>query len=259
MATITTKDGTRMYDKDWRLVSSGLLALAMLGLSVVAPAEAYQTSFLQHQPEQVVNGRVTVVAATIFVLHCGNPNTTNENGAQYYLYEYVDAYGRPRADIPPYRVILPPHWNQPIGGRDWPDWQQAAASACQKGASGVGTTTAPTTTNITGVWQLTSNCTWVAGGWKTTLTLNQDANGTLTGTATNDSLKPEFGNPTNNWGSKVPNQYSRNTMTLVLHPAGWVSVLELNGTLSGSTMSGRVHHYTSDDCNFSMTPVRRGG
>src|SRR5260370_32014373 len=129
------------------LVSRGLFALA-LGLSVVATAEAYQTSFLQTQPQQVVNGRVTVVAATIFILHCDDPNTTNENGAQYYLYEYVDANGRPRTDILPYRVILPPYWSQAIGGRDWANWQQAAAYACQKGVSGP-TNTGPTLTKKT--------------------------------------------------------------------------------------------------------------
>src|ERR1700674_2897603 len=141
------------------LVSRGLLAPAILVLSVVAPAGAYQTSFLQRQPQQVVNGRVTVLAATIYVLACGNPNTTNENGAQYYLYEYVDAYGKTRTDIPPYRVISPPNWSQSIGGHDWANWQQAAAYACQKGVRGP-TNTGPTTTgpastsNISGTWQL---------------------------------------------------------------------------------------------------------
>lgn len=244
------------------LAGRGLLALAILGLSLIAPADAYQTSFLQRQPQQVVNGRTTVVAATIFVLRCDNPSTTTENGAQYYLYEYIDAYGRPRTDIPPYRIISPPYWSQAIGGHDWANWQQAAAYACQKSANGQtgggSTGGGPTTTNgtITGTWQLTSNCGWVPGGWKSTLALNQGAGGALTGSTTNDSIKTEFASGSNTWGSTVPNRYSPPTMTLVLHPSGWVSVLELTGTLSGSTISGKVHHYTTDDCNFSMTAVR---
>jgi hypothetical protein len=44
-------------------------------------------------------------------------------------------------------------------------------------------------------------------------------------------------------------------MTLVLHPTGWVSVLQLSGTLSGSQINGTVHHYTTDDCAFRMIPV----
>jgi hypothetical protein len=235
------------------LASRGLLTAAILVLSVVAPAGAYQTSFLQRQPQQVANGRVTVLAATIFVLTCGNPNTTNENGAQYYLYEYVDAYGNTRRDIPPYRVISPPNWSQSIGGHDWANWQQAAAYACQKGVSGPTNTGPASTSNISGTWQLTSNCSWTEGGWKSTLMLNQGANGALTGSLTNDALKTAFATAETNWGSKVQNLYSPPIVTLLLHPAGWVSVLELTGTLSGSTISGRVHHYTSDDCTFSMS------
>jgi hypothetical protein len=40
---------------------------------------------------------------------------------------------------------------------------------------------------------------------------------------------------------------------IIAHPDGWASNLEFTGQWDGSKYTGRMHHYTSDDCNFTMT------
>lgn len=239
----------------FRLANKGFFALvAFVMLRFSAPANAYQFGNHWYQAQAVSDGRITVEAANIWVLQCDNPSANqNENGRQFYLYEYVDANGHTRTDRPPYRVISPPNWSNAIGGHDFSDWRQAAAYACQVG----GTNRA---SDITGTWQLTSNCSYYGdittnGPWKSTLNLVQAADGSLTGTATNDKLNPEI-KSIGYFGATIKSQYNSPTMTLVLHPAGWVSVLELTGTLNGSQINGAVHHYTTDDCSFSMLQAR---
>ena len=56
----------------------------------------------------------------------------------------------------------------------------------------------------------------------------------------------------NSWSSKMKSQVIGAVFNLLLHPSGWVSVLEFTGTVNGSRIDGRIHHYTTDDCNFTM-------
>jgi len=50
--------------------------------------------------------------------------------------------------------------------------------------------------------------------------------------------------------------HSGNNMGLAIHPASWISVIYVSGTVNGSQITGKVHHYNNDDCP-SMTMVRR--
>ena len=128
-------------------------------------------------------------------------------------------------------------------------WQTAAPASA--GGAGIG-----------GTWRLGSNCNWAPpGGWQTVISLSQAPNGALSGTVLSDN---------NNTGAAsiavVPNDsgygntnppgaqsvFSGNTMSLILHPNTWISVLQLTGQLNGNQISGSVHHYGNDDCTFVM-------
>ncbi len=98
-----------------------------------------------------------------------------------------------------------------------------------------------------GSWQLSSTCGFVGSGWQSTLDLNQAVNGALTGSVRNDPLTPVV----------VGGQFTGTTMTLTLRPADWADNLELTGDLSGSKITGKVHHLGSADCTFTM--VRTAG
>jgi hypothetical protein len=116
---------------------------------------------------------------------------------------------------------------------------------------------------VQGTWQLTSTCGYYGdvtahGTWKATITLNEAADGSLTGSVQNDPLKPEVwtdATRSSNNPGPMKSQQSGNNVTLVLHPLNWESVLQLNGTLNGSRIDGTVHHYTNDDCTFTMMAV----
>ena len=61
------------------------------------------------QPETRVGTRITVEAATIHVVNCP--------GGQFYIYQYRNRQG--------FRVIRPPEWGNPIGGRDFQTFGEA--------------------------------------------------------------------------------------------------------------------------------------
>jgi len=44
-------------------------------------------------------------------------------------------------------------------------------------------------------------------------------------------------------------------MTLTLRPADWADNLIMTGDLSGSKITGKVHHLGGDDCTFSMVRI----
>ncbi len=54
--------------------------------------------------------------ADITVIRCGN-------GLGYYIYSYYRTSG------PRYRVIIPPHWGKPVGGRDYNFFEGAIHAA----------------------------------------------------------------------------------------------------------------------------------
>jgi hypothetical protein len=220
------------------------------------------------QPQAVQNGQLVRLAANIYQTSC---NGGGENGRQYYLYEYVDGNRRVRTDVPAYRVIAPPDYGHAIGNRDWSSWQQAIAYACGSEAgtgTGTGSTGGATNTNpsnISGTWRFTTtgttaanSCLWGPNNtpWQTVFRLAQAADGGVSGSADTGPLqtKLEFAAP-GTWGvaPTFTNRYSPPTVTLLLHPIGWVSVLQLSGTLRGNTISGGLHHYSNDDCTFQMT------
>lgn len=109
--------------------------------------------------------------------------------------------------------------------------------------------------NVAGPWHLTSNCFANPAPWSADIYLNQAPDGSLNGSISNDALHTTmvFPGGQDSWQSTVPNQISGSNFSLLLHPAGWVSVLELTGQLNGDRITGRVHHYTTDDCDFGMT------
>jgi len=213
-------------------------AIALSFTSV--PANAYQAVQRVNQPEQRDGyGRLLVEAAVITVVNC---NGAGENGAQHYIYQYVNRAG--------FRGIRPPYWGQALGGHDWASFEQAVAVACGGGGGGV-----PSGGNLTGNWRLSTSCTWTNPVWSANVNLSQAANGALTATLSDDKLNASWQAPDpapNSWGSKMNSQVSGTTFNLLLHPSGWVSVLEFTGSVNGSRIDGRIHHYNSDDCNFTM-------
>jgi hypothetical protein len=93
------------------------------------------------------------------------------------------------------------------------------------------------------------------GTWKASVTLIEAAGGALSGHVQNDPLNPTIepdATRAPNNPSSMKSFYTATTMTLVLHPQGWDSDLELTGQLTGSGVDGIVHHYGKDDCRFSM-------
>jgi len=40
---------------------------------------------------------------------------------------------------------------------------------------------------------------------------------------------------------------------IVAHPDGWASNLEFTGQWDGAKFAGKMHHYTTDDCSFTLT------
>ena len=102
-----------------------------------------------------------------------------------------------------------------------------------------------TATGAGGSWQLTSTCGFVGSGWQSTLDLTQAASGALTGRVQNDPLTPIV----------IGGQFTGTTMTLTLRPADWADNLIMTGDLSGSKITGKVHHLGGDDCTFSMVRI----
>lgn len=222
-----------MFQHNFRdLMIAALMAMAL-------PAAGAQAVQRYNQAEQRDGyGRITVEASVITVVNC---NGAGENGGQFYIYQYVN-----RAGV---RAIQPPYWGQPIGGRDWATFEQAAYAACGAGRNN------PPSSGLTGSWRLTSSCGFTNPNWTATINLSEGADGSLRATTSADALNTTNVGPDpapDSWGSKMRSQVSGSVFNLVLHPKSWVSVLELSGTVNGSRIDGRIHHYTNDDCNFTM-------
>jgi hypothetical protein len=220
------------------MLSARLASTLALASAVAMPAQAYQTLQTFNQAESRDRaGRLLVEASTISAIACNGPG---ENGGQYYIYRYLNRPG--------FRAIRPPEWARAIGGRDWSTFQQAVTAACggaQGPVAGAG---------VSGQWRLVTTCTWVQPRWEANVALAQAADGSLTASTSNDPLNAEFVPPGGGtqWGSTMRSQVSGTQLNLVLHPKGWISVLEFTGTIRGNRIDGRIHHYTSDDCDFSL-------
>lgn len=215
-------------------IAAAAVALSLTGV----PASAHKAVQRFNQPQQLdAYGRLAVEASVITVMNC---NGAGENGGQFYIYQYVNRAG--------FRAIKPPNWGQALGGRDWATYEQAAAVAC---GTSTGAVSVPTGPGVTGRWKMTTNCSWTNPAWGPTVQLTQAANGALSAVLSDDPLKAETA-PKGTAGSTMVSQVSGSTFNLLLHPTGWISVLEFTGTVNGSRIDGRIHHYTTDDCNFTM-------
>ena len=110
---------------------------------------------------------------------------------------------------------------------------------------------------VPGTLVLTTNCAFTNPAWTAVLALEEAPDGTLSGDVRSDALNSTIvtaGGP-DSWGSTVKNQVRGTSFSLVLHPSGWVSVLELTGQfVSALQINGHIHHYTNDDCNFTLKP-----
>jgi N-dimethylarginine dimethylaminohydrolase len=100
-------------------LSTTMVVIAITLAFTTMPASAYQTSTHFNQAEQRDGyGRITVEAATIYVLNC---NGAGENGRQIYIYQYLKRPG--------FRAVLPGYWHA-IGGQDFGTFGQAAGTGC---------------------------------------------------------------------------------------------------------------------------------
>jgi hypothetical protein len=103
-----------------RLAAYGAFAGLMLALSA-ASGQACERG----QPQQQFAGP-NVEASIIMPVICNGPG---ENGRQYFIYQYTAR----QPGSPMFRVILPPNWAQPLGGRDLANWQEAEKVVLQAG------------------------------------------------------------------------------------------------------------------------------
>lgn len=95
-----------------------------LGAALISsPATASQVVQQAVQREQRNSaGQLTVERSIIYVTMC---NGAGENGAQIYIYGYLDRPG--------FRSISPPNWGAAIGGRDFETFAEAAQVGCGSG------------------------------------------------------------------------------------------------------------------------------
>jgi uncharacterized protein (TIGR03437 family) len=122
--------------------------------------------------------------------------------------------------------------------------------------------------SLTGTWQMTaSGCGFLGGPttWQATMALTEAASGALSGSILsetpnlNATILPNAEGNANNSPTPPVSQLSGSSFGLVVYPSGWISVLFLTGTVSGSQITGRVIHYGSDDCSsFTMVPAGGG-
>jgi hypothetical protein len=209
------------------------LTTAATVFNAATPVEAYQAVQRFNQPEQrAPNGQLAVEAAIITVVAC---NGQGENGGQRYIYQYTNRAG--------FRAINPPNWGQSLGGHDWGTFQQAISAGCSTQVS------MPVPTgNISGQWRLATSCHGWDGlqngqNWGAIMNVSEAGDGSLQVSTSSDPLNVE------SQGGKL----AGNGFSLNLHPRGWASILQFTGTASGAAVSGRIHHYTNDDCDFRMT------
>jgi hypothetical protein len=100
-----------------------VLAVSLPAVLLPVSARAYQIVQEMRQAEARDSaGKVTVEASISHVVAC---SSANENGGRYYIYQYVHRQA--------FRAILPPHWGNAIGGRDFGKFEEAVAAACRQG------------------------------------------------------------------------------------------------------------------------------
>jgi hypothetical protein len=81
-----------------------------------------------------------------------------------------------------------------------------------------------------------------------TTALTQAANGTVSG-----QLFGKFDNARKADVDPANSSAGNGMIHILAHPDGWASNLEFTGQWDGSKFAGKMHHYTSDDCTFTMT------
>jgi len=121
------------------------------GTSCGVPAGC-QVQQVTNQPEsRDASGRITVEAATIKVFSCPTGLT--------YLYQYVNRNA--------FRVVKPPNWSSPVGGRDFGTCEQAMAAAANAGLFGGDLRSAAEELPVVGKHTLSTY--WTASAWSSPL------------------------------------------------------------------------------------------
>ena len=218
------------------------LFAAALPFCIPPAAQAHQITNRFYQAQQTdAYGRLTVEASIISVVQC---NGAGENGLQFYVYAYQNRPG--------FRAIYPPYWSSPIGGHDFATFGQAASIACHASSGSQPSTPVQSySPYAAGNWILTTGCSYLPGPWQTQIAEASD--GSLTGWlgVHEDAILANDANWVNTIGMR--SVQSGSTVDIAFNPPGWESVVDLQGTLSGNTITGTMHHYGRDDCSFRLT------
>jgi hypothetical protein len=96
------------------LLGSAALLLALNASNVLADDYIVLKRFHQTAATDREESDITVIRCT----------NGRSDGREYYIYGYYRNSG------PNYRVIIPPYWGNPIGGKDHWSFEDAVAAAC---------------------------------------------------------------------------------------------------------------------------------
>lgn len=118
---------------------------------------------------------------------------------------------------------------------------------------------------LTGTWQITANtCFLNPPTWQATMSLVEAVDGTLSGTMISDpqlksKILPNGVGFANDSPTPPRSFHSGSNFGLVVYPDTWESVLYITGTVSGNQITGRIIHYSSDNCStFTLTQTGGG-
>jgi len=171
---------------------------------------------------------VTFVVASI-------PNAAGSTEQLVVMQEIRDGFfGNSAAPVTTPPIIRPPVMTPPRTTGDLPVPPKVAPPPI-----------APNTTNN---WMITMIGCVDGFSQQITAALTQAPNGSISG-----QLFGKFANAQKADIDPGSSRFANGGVHIVANPDGWVSNLEFTGQWDGSKFAGRMHHYTSDDCNFTMT------
>jgi hypothetical protein len=241
--------------------SSGSVCVAIKGTQwAMTVDDQTQTTTVQ-----VMQGTVDITPANLslreFYLSAGQKVQVSKNGVGAITAIAAPGTGVPTNPAAPSNV--PPAWvsggvTQPAAPNHSP---YGAPPVSNAPPSWISPSAPQVASGIAGAWQLTSSCgNWgfpaEGSNWHATIFLNETTTGALSGSFQNDAISmqllPAASGFNNDPNPMMNSRQSGNAVNLVFHPASWISTLQLTGMLNGSGITGRVHHYGSDDCAFAM-------